>query len=804
MNPIQGNTLNLFKTVLCLVLVCTGAASFAQSKLYKNTFDLDEVTLLEGPFQKGRDLNIEVLLQYDVDRLLAPYRIEAGLEPISDPYANWAGLDGHVGGHYLSAMAMNYSATDNEACKKRMDYMIAQLDTIQQANAVNNPSWGVGYLGGMPNSEKVWSTLKKGDLSAYKQSWAPWYNIHKMYAGLRDAWLYADDERAKRLFLKYCDWGMAITADLDAAKMEEMLDVEHGGMNEIYADAYQISGDPKYLEAAKRFSHKRLLNPLAEGNDILNNMHANTQIPKFVGFARIAELANTEKYEDASQFFWKTVVENRSLAFGGNSRREHFPSKASSIDYVNVIDGPETCNSYNMLKLTEDLFRMEPQAKYTEFYERTLFNHIRSSQHPEHGGYVYFTSTRPRHYRVYSAPNEAMWCCVGTGMENHGKYNQFIYTHSENALYVNLFVASEVNWSEKGIRLKQTTGFPEEEQTRLEITEGNAAFDLNLRYPSWAKADGFSITVNGKLVEVNVEKGSYVTLSRNWKKGDVILVQFPMENTTVAMPNVPEYQAFMHGPILLGAKTGTEDLGGIIAGDSRLGQYPSGKFLPVDQAPILITEDLSALANQLEPIANKPLHFTLDTKVLNSDKNLELEPFANIHDARYMTYWLSLTPEGYTSYTDSLATIEKRKIEIENRTLDYVATGEQQPETDHNMLEEKSRRGNANEDFFREAPADGYFSYEFATNSQTDLSLLVRYWGAEWGGRKFDIYIDDQKLVTEDNTKRWEQSLFKDVAYEIPNELVKGKKQIRVKFQALPYNTAGAVYSIRLLRSEKL
>ena len=803
MNPIPGNKLNLFKTAFCLLLVCTSAASFAQSKLYPNTFDLDEVTLLEGPLQEGRDLNIEVLLQYDVDRLLAPYRIEAGLEPKSDPYANWAGLDGHVGGHYLSAMAMNYAATGNEACKDRMEYMIAQLDTIQQANAINNPSWGVGYLGGMPNSEKVWSTLQKGDLSAYKKSWAPWYNIHKMYAGLRDAWLYAADEPAKSLFLKYCDWGMAITADLDAAKMEEMLDVEHGGMNEIFADAYQISGEPKYLEAAKRFSHKRLLNPLAAGKDVLNNMHANTQIPKFVGFARIAELANTEKYEDASQFFWQTVVENRSLAFGGNSRREHFPSKASSIDYVNVIDGPETCNSYNMLKLTEDLFRIDPQAKYAEFYERTLFNHIRSSQHPEHGGYVYFTSTRPRHYRVYSAPNEAMWCCVGTGMENHGKYNQFIYTHSENALYVNLFVASEVNWSAKGIGLKQTTGFPEEEQTRLEITKGSAAFDLNLRYPSWTKEEGFRITVNGKPVAVNAEKGSYVTLRRNWKKGDVVVVQFPMENTTVAMPNVPEYQAFMHGPILLGAKTGTQDLNGLIAGDGRWGQYPSGKFLPVDQAPILITEDLSALANQLEPVANKPLHYTLDTQVLNSDGNLELEPFANIHDARYMTYWLSLTPEGYTSYTDSLAALERRKIEIENRTLDYVATGEQQPETDHNMQEANSRRGNANEDFFREAPAAGYFSYEFATNSQTDLSLLVRYWGAEWGGRKFDIYIDDQKLVTEDNTKRWEQSLFKDVVYEIPNELVKGKKQIRIKFQALPHNTAGAVYSIRLLRSEK-
>lgn len=791
-----------FSMVCCLMLLGSGLEALAQSKLYSNQFDLDEVALLEGPMKDGRDLNIEVLLLYDVDRLLAPFRIQAGLEPKSDPYANWAGLDGHVGGHYLSAMAMNYAATGNTECKSRMDYMIAELDTIQQANAINNPSWGVGYLGGMPGSEKVWTNLKKGDLSAYKQTWAPWYNLHKMYAGLRDAWLYADDNLAKKLFLNYSDWGIMITADLDAIQMEKMLDEEYGGMNEVYADAFVISNDIKYLEAAKHFSHKKLLNPLAKGEDILDNMHANTQVPKFVGFARIAELSRSQTYEDASEFFWETVVKNRTLAFGGNSRREHFPSKASSIDYVNVIDGPETCNSYNMLKLTEDLFRLDPQAKYAEYYERTLFNHIRSSQHPEHGGYVYFTSTRPRHYRVYSAPNEAMWCCVGTGMENHGKYNQFIYTHSDNDLYVNLFIASELNWNEKGVTVKQTTDFPEEEQTKLEITKGQASLDLKLRYPSWAKEKGFSITVNGKPVEVNAEKGSYVSISRNWKEGDVVLVQFPMKDTTIAMPNVPEYQAFMHGPILLGAKTGTQDLSGLIAGDSRWGQYPSGKFLPVDQAPILIIEDLSVLANQLEPVANKPLHFTLDTRVLNSDKTLELEPFANIHDARYMTYWLSLTPEGYTSYTDSLAAIEKRKLEIENRTLDYVATGEQQPETDHNMMEEKSRSGNANEEFFREAPAEGYFSYEMATKSKKELTLMVRYWGAEWGGRKFDIYIDDQKLVTEDNTKRWEQSLFKDVEYDIPNALIEGKEQIRVKFQALPYNTAGAVYSIRLLESE--
>jgi hypothetical protein len=788
-----------FKITLYLLLIASSLKTVAQSKLYPNEFDLDEVILLDSPLKEGRDLNIKVLLQYDVDRLLAPYHIQAGLKPKSVAYPNWDGLDGHVGGHYLTAMAMNYAATGNAECKRRMDYMISELEKIQQTNAENNPDWGVGYLGGVPNSETVWTKLKNGDLSTYRQTWAPWYNLHKMYAGLRDAWVYANDEKAKKLFLNYCDWGIDITSYLDDESMEDMLDVEYGGMNEVYADAYKITGKPKYLEAAKRFSHKDLLNPLADGRDILNNMHANTQIPKIVGFARISELTDSEKYKDASMFFWENVVENRTLAFGGNSRREHFPSKASSIDYVNVTDGPETCNSYNMLKLTEDLFRMDPQAKYADYYERTLFNHIRSSQHPEHGGYVYFTPTRPRHYRVYSAPNEAMWCCVGTGMENHGKYNHFIYTHSEDKLYVNLFVPSILEWKEKGITLRQETKFPEEEQTQIEITKGSATFKMMLRYPGWVAENALKISINNKPVEFTKEASSYVAIARNWKKGDVVSIAFPMQNTTIQMPDVPEYLAFMHGPILLGAKTGKEDLKGLIADDGRWGQYASGKMLPVDQAPILINDDLRTLANKLQPVPNKPLHFTLNTKKLNAG-DIVLEPFANIHDARYMTYWLSLTNEGYKSYTDSLAAIEKSKIELDNRTLDYVATGEQQPETDHVMQEENSNRGNSNEDFYREVPDEGYFSYELAIQSNTDLTLQVRYWGAEWGGRKFEVYIDDKKLVTEDNTKRWEQSLFKDIVYEIPDSMVDGKDQIRVKFQALPGNTAGAVYSVRVLK----
>ncbi len=471
---------------------------YAQDKLYQNTFPLGDVTLSDGPFKHARDLNIQTLLQYNVDRLLAPYRKESGLAPRDSSYINWIGLDGHIGGHYLSAMAMNYAATNNSECKKRMEYMISELKACQKANAVKNSDWGIGYVGGVPNSKVIWSKLKKGDFKAYRQSWVPWYNVHKMYAGLRDAWMYGGNEEAKAIFLKFCDWGVNITSELTDAQMESMLHTEHGGMNEIFADAYQMTGDKKYLDAAKRFSHKMLLDAMAVGDDNLDNKHANTQIPKAVGFQRIAELSNDEKYINAARFFWETVTGKRSLAFGGNSRKEHFPSVKSCSDYVNDVDGPESCNTNNMLKLTQDLFRVNPLAKYMDFYERALYNHILSTQHPEHGGYVYFTPARPRHYRVYSTPNNGMWCCVGTGMENHSKYNEMIYTHQNDTLFLNLFIASELNWKAKGIKIKQETTIPYEERTKLTITKGSAKFKLKVRHPSWVSDGKLQVIVNGK------------------------------------------------------------------------------------------------------------------------------------------------------------------------------------------------------------------------------------------------------------------------------------------------------------------
>ena len=789
------------KLVILSALLLVGTATKAQDKLYADEFPLGNVTLLDGPLKKARDLNIKTLLQYDCDRLLAPYRKEAGLTPKAKAYPNWDGLDGHVGGHYLTAMAMN-AATGNEECRKRMLYMISELQECADANMKNHPDWGKGYVGGMPNSERIWSTFKKGEFRTYFGSWAPFYNIHKMYAGLRDAWLYCGNEQAKTLFLGFCDWAIDLTAGLSDAQMENMLGNEHGGMNEVLVDAYAITKDKKYLDVAKRFSHRRLLTPMSQRQDNLDNMHANTQVPKVVGFERISELSSNETYHQAADFFWDIVTGERSLAFGGNSRREHFPSKEACTDFINDIDGPETCNTNNMLKLTEDLHRRNPEARYADYYELATFNHILSSQHPEHGGYVYFTPARPRHYRNYSAPNEAMWCCVGTGMENHSKYGQFIYTHVDDALYVNLFVASELNWKEKGLTLRQETGFPYAETSRITIVQGKGKFPLLVRYPGWVKPGQFSVKVNGQTVKIISGPSSYVIIDRQWKKGDVVDITFPMHNSIKYLPNVPQYIALMHGPILLGMKTGTEDLAHLIADDSRFGQYASGKKLPINEAPILINDNINDIANQLTAVAGKPLHFTLSTKMENGIRS-ELQPFFEIHDSRYMMYWLALSEDSYKAYLDGLAKEEQERQALEARTVDKVQPGEQQPETDHKMETDRSQTGNSNDVFFRDASDGHFFSYLMQTGGQTDLSLRLKYWGVgEWKTHEFDIFVDDVLVKEVNNTGKYRISEFKYETYPIPAELLKGKQQVRVKFVAKPRKQIGEIYEVRLVKNQ--
>jgi hypothetical protein len=790
------------KTLLAVVLLMAAFAMSAQDRLYSNEFPIGDVTLLDGPFKHARDLNLEVLLQYDVDRLLAPFRAEAGLPKKAEYYPNWAGLDGHVAGHYLTAMAMNWQMTGNPECLRRMEYMIDELAECAAANAVNHPSWGVGYIGGVPQSDSMWSAFMKGDFRQYSSAWAPFYNIHKMFAGLRDAWLYCGNEKACTLFLCFCDWGINLTAGLSDDQMEQMMRNEQGGMNEMFADAYAMTGDAKYLTAAKRFSHKLIMEPLAHDEDRLDNLHANTQVPKAIGFARIGELGGGADYAEAGRFFWQTVTQNRSLAFGGNSRREHFPSAEACIDFVNDDDGPETCNSYNMLKLTEDLFRVSPKAEYADFYERTMFNHILSTQHPEHGGYVYFTSARPRHYRVYSVPNEAMWCCVGSGMENQSRYGQFIYTHDGDGLYVNLFVASELDWKDRKTVIRQETSFPAEEGTKLRVVSGKGQFTMYVRCPGWVKPGAMTVTVNGKPLDVGAAPSSYVAITRKWKKGDVVEVGLPMQNTVEHMPNVPDYIAIMHGPILLGMRTGTEDLAGLLADDGRWSQYAAGTKLPVDQAPILVSHNVDHIGNHIRPVPGKPLHFRFEGIQMLNPIDADLEPFSGIHDSRYQIYWLALNEDGYRDYVDSLARREREMLALEARTLDVVAPGEQQPETDHGLLSERSSTGVTRDVHYRDASRGGWFSYSLATGGLSEgVSLYVKYWGAaEWATRRFDILVDDEPLLSVDNTGKWMQSQFKSEEYPVPASLLEGKDEVRVKFRADNGATVGGIYDLRLLK----
>ena len=777
---------------VCIVAMANGVKPAVE------TFPLDKVRLTDSPFKDACDLNIEVLLQYDTDRLLAPFFKEAGLPMKALPFPNWHGLDGHVAGHYLSALSMAYASTGNEACKQRADYIVGELKKVQDAN-------GNGYIGGIPDGKPVWELVKAGNGGAVSKLWAPWYNLHKTYAGLRDAWLYTRNDEARKMFIAFCDWGMDIISNLDEKEMEKMLDTEFGGMNEVYADAYEMTGDTKYLEAAKRFSHKKLFDSMARHVDNLDNMHANTQVPKAVGYQRVAEITGDSTFATAATFFWNTVVDNRTLSFGGNSRREHFPSAQACHEYAEERQGPETCNTYNMLKLTEGLFRMNPSARYADYYERALYNHIRSSQHPTHGGYVYFTSARPRHYRVYSSLNESMWCCVGTGMENHCKYGEFIYAHSDNELYVNLFIPSVLKWEDKGLTLSQETSFPEEEQTRILLKLNKPKrFTLKIRIPSWLDTQKPGISINGKpLTDYKFGNDSYVSIHRKWKSGDCIEMDLPMRTYIEEMPNVPDFISVIHGPIVLAANTGQEYLDGLVANDSRWGHIANGRLLPLSGAPIIVGDknEIMKKVSRLQPIDGKPLHY-ICPGLFGQDEysSLELEPFAGIHDSRYAVYWQSMSRQDYDENRKRLEEEERIKLELDRMTVDKVECGEQQPETDHGMRAEKSFKGVFRDESFRGVEAGGSVSYDLSTGNAKKLKLQCHYWGAEKGNCTFDILVDGKTIATENLASKWNQQQFVNTIYEIPEETTNQKEQITVTFSPHTGNRIPGIYQIRLLK----
>jgi DUF1680 family protein len=641
-------------TVLALLCASTvaGAASL---------FPPADVRLAAGPFLDAQRTDLRYLLAMDSDRLLAPFLREAGLAPRQPPYGNWesSGLDGHMGGHYLSALALMSAATGDLEVKRRLDYFVAELKRCQQAN-------GDGYIGGIPGGVAMWREIGAGKLKAdrfsFNGKWVPWYNLHKVFAGLRDAYLVAGNRDAREVLVALSDWAIKVTASLSPEQMQAMLRTEHGGMNEVLADVAAFTGDQQYMALALRFSHQALLAPLTEQRDALTGLHANTQIPKVIGFKRIADLTGRADLQTAAQFFWQTVVDKRTVAIGGNSVKEHFHDKDNFAPMVDEVEGPETCNTYNMLKLTEMLFLSDPAGRYTDYYERALYNHILASQRPDTGGFVYFTPMRPNHYRVYSQPEQAMWCCVGSGLESQAKYAEFIYAHDGDTLYLNLFIASTLNWRARQIRLTQSTRFPDEGASRITLdTPGR--FALKLRYPAWVAPGALTLRLNGRPLKFDAQ-GGFITIARAWRKGDALDITLPMRTTLEQMPDKSNYYALLHGPIVLAAKTHPipgEQLN-VFADDSRMGHVPAGPTCPQAASPLLVN-DAGSFLGRVKAVAGKPLTFTAPGAVDGGDGDATVFiPFFRLHDARYVVYWPTATSGNLLRVRADLGAAEESRI----------------------------------------------------------------------------------------------------------------------------------------------
>ena len=763
-------------------------------------FPLGDVQLTESPFKHAQDLLREYLLAHDVERFLAPFRAEAGLPEKAPSYPNWesSGLDGHSAGHYLTALAQLVATSGDEELQQRLDAMVAGLAEIQAAN-------GDGYVGGVPGGRQMWRDIAGGQLKAesfgLNGGWVPWYNLHKTFAGLRDAWRLTRHEQAREVFLRLCDWCDRFASTLTDEQLQNMLRTEHGGMNEVLADAYAISGDEKYLALARRFTHRAILDPLLGRRDELTGLHANTQIPKITGVERISQLGGDEAWHGAAAFFWDTVVGHRSVAIGGNSVREHFHPLDDFSGMIESREGPETCNTYNMLRLTEQLFARSPQARYADYYERALYNHILSSQHPGHGGFVYFTPMRPRDYRVYSKPGECFWCCVGTGMENHGKYGQFIYAHAGDDLFVNLFIPSTLTWRQHGLSLRQETRFPDEPATTLTLgLKEPRRFSLRVRHPGWVRAGGLAVRINGKEEAGNSTPGSYVALERTWRDGDRIELALPMDTRVEPLPDHSGHVALAHGPVVLGARTGEEALDGLIAGDGRMAHIGPGALLPLDQAPMLVAEP-DALVAGVKPVAGSPLTFTAEALIRPEGfRGLRLEPFFRIHDSRYIVYWRTATPEHYPELVREIEGRERERLALEARTIDVVQAGQQQPEVEHRYAGENSTTGVNLGRSWR--AARDWFSYEMRNEPGTPMELRITVWEAQWGKRRFDIVVNDHVLaqVTLGDSSA---PRFAERSYPVPADVAGSADTMRVKFVARDGTEAGAIYEVRLVRAEQ-
>lgn len=750
-------------------------------------FNLDEVKLLNSPFKKATLLDSAYLLSLKPDRLLHRFHLYAGLPTKDSVYRGWEsqGLSGHTLGHYLSAASMMFTATANEEFKTRVEYIVAELEKCQQARKS-------GYVGAIPDEDSIFGKVAKGEIKSsgfdLNGGWSPWYTVHKVMAGLCDAYLYTDNKKALLVVTGMADWVYNTINHLDDSTRLAMLNCEYGGMNDVLANIYAFTGNKKYLDLSYKFYDEFVMGQLAKRIDPLPGKHSNTNVPKAIGSATQYELTGNARDKIIASFFWESMVRHHTYVIGGNSNYEYC-GKPDSLSERLSDNTCETCNTYNMLKLTRHLFVWNPSGHLMDYYERALYNHILASQNPEDGMVTYFVPLRMGTKKEFSRPFNSFTCCVGSGIENHSKYAEQIYSHDEQeGIFVNLFIPSVLNWKEKGIILQQETNFPETNSTSITyLGETGKTITLLIRKPFWSRGrtrfymngkENYNIkSYDGKFEFDQVE--GYMPIKVIMQKNDKLEIRFSMHLYTESMPDNPNRIAFKYGPLVLAGLLGKE--------------MPD----PVYGTPVLMTDNKN-LNDWIKP-TSQPLQFKMEE--VGKPFDVTLVPFYKIYDQYYSVYWDYFTQKDWTERQGEYEAEKKRQKEIEEITVDNFRIGEMQPERDHNLIaSERSYVSDAIGRMGREARRDHYFSFDMKVIPNIPQKLLLTYIGDD-KDRKFDILIDGINIATED----WhggKTGKFYDVEYKIPASLINEKKKITIRVEANYGKTAGRVFGARILKQE--
>ena len=748
-------------------------------------FPLSAVRLGPSPWLRAVESNRAFLRRLEPDRLLHGYRLQAGLPPRGAPYGGWEQetIAGHTLGHYLSACSLMHAQTGDAECRSRAGYIVAELAACQRAGkdgfvaafTRRNESTGAIEPG-----RRVMEEIARGDIRSARfylnGCWAPFYNWHKLLAGLLDANEHCASGDALLVAARLAGFIERTLSGLPAPQMQAVLGTEFGGMSESLAELSARTGEARWLSLAERFHHHAVLDPLMAGRDELAWLHANTQIPKLIGLARHAELTGDAGELAGARFFWRAVTEGRSYVIGGNSDRENFQEPGSISRYI-TEQTCESCNTYNMLKLTRHLYAAEPRAAWFDYYERAHLNHILAQQRPSDGMFAYMVPLMSGAAREWSEPFDSFWCCVGTGMESHAKHGDSIFWQQGETLFVNLFIPAELHWKERDARLTLETGYPFDGrvQVRIDAIGAPREFEMALRLPAWCAQPAARLNAEAIAVARN---DSYLRLRRPWKAGDVVQLDLPMPLRLEATPDDPATIAILQGPLVLAG-----DLG------------PASSPFEGPEPALVAINPLAAIS----PAGADTARF--ETRGLVKPADLALAPFFSQYDRRTAVYFKRYTPAEWEQALAARAAERERAAALDARSTDIIRLGIEEDERRHGLTHQLSYAVSYRFRPGRDARTGGYFEFDAAIPREAAV-LRASYWGGE-RERLFHIEVDGARIATQ-RLQGEHPGEFIERDYAIPDRLTSGKDRVRIRFEPEAGHTAGPVFGCRILPSRGL